>query len=324
MYYSIQHQTRFRYDAPVSESIMELRMQPRSEGKQRCQSYFVKVNPKSRVFQYRDHLGNYVHHFSVAPKHTELLITTEATVETFEPDTLPAALPAQAWEELDVILQREDHWEFLLPSDFTEPTARLATLADDLKVYRREDPLSLVFELNQAIFKAFEYAPKHTQVNSPIDHALEDRKGVCQDFAHIMIALLRGLRIPSRYVSGYLYHGKKYQDRSVDGASHAWVEALMPGLGWIGLDPTNNLLAGERHIRTAVGRDYSDVPPTRGTFRGGAQSDLDVLVRVTNAEAPMMEDPAKELLFNSNPPVFGERMPVADDHVAQQQQQQQQ
>ena len=324
MYYSIQHQTRFRYDSPVSESIMELRMQPRSEGKQRCLSYFVKVNPRSRVLQYRDHLGNYVHHFSVAPRHAELLITTEAAVETFPPDTLPAALPVSAWEELDALLRREDYWEFLLPSDYTEPTAQLATLAQELNSHRREDPLSIVYELNQAIFKAFEYVPKHTKVNSPIDHALKDRKGVCQDFAHIMIALLRGLHIPSRYVSGYLFHGEKYRDRSVDGASHAWVEAMLPGLGWVGFDPTNNLLAGERHIRTAIGRDYSDVPPTRGTYRGGAQSDLDVLVRVMNAEAPMMEDPAKELFFNSNPPVFGERMPLDDDYITQQQQQQQQ
>ncbi len=324
MYYSIQHQTRFRYDSPVSESIMELRMQPRSEGRQRCLSYFVKVNPKARVLQYRDHLGNYVHHFSVAPKHTQLLITTEATVETFDPNQLPGFLPIHAWDELDRILQSEDYWEFLMPSDFTEPSELLHTLAQDLKAYRREDPLTLLLELNQAIYNAFDYAPKHTQVNSPIDHALADRKGVCQDFAHIMIALLRGLRIPARYVSGYLFHIEKNQDRSVDGATHAWVEAMLPGLGWVGVDPTNNLLAGERHIRTALGRDYADVPPTRGTFRGDAQSDLDVLVRVTKSEAPTMEDPTKELLFNANPPVFGERIATLDDALVQQQQQQQQ
>ena len=324
MYYSIQHQTRFRYDAPVSESIMELHMQPRSEGRQRCLSYFVKVNPKARVLQYRDHLGNHVHHFSVAPKHTQLLITTEATVENLEPDTLPGFLPVQSWDELDRILAREDHWEFLMPSDYAGPTDLLTQFAKDVRAHRREDPLSLILELNSAMYKAFEYVPKHTHVNSPIDHALADRKGVCQDFAHIMIALLRGLKIPARYVSGYLFHGKKNQDRSVDGASHAWVEAMLPALGWVGFDPTNNLIAGGRHIRTAIGRDYADVPPTRGIFRGGAQSELDVLVRVTKTDAPMMEDPAKELLFNSNPPVFGERIAPLDDVLAQQQQQQQQ
>ena len=122
MYFSIQHQTRFRYDSPVCESLMELRMQPRSEGRQRCLGYMIKVNPKARVLQYRDHLGNYVHHFSVAPKHTQLLITTESTVETHEADALPATLPMSAWDELDATLAREDYWEFVMPSDFTEPT----------------------------------------------------------------------------------------------------------------------------------------------------------------------------------------------------------
>ncbi|MBM3762219.1 MAG: transglutaminase family protein [Acidobacteria bacterium] len=325
MYYSIQHQTRFRYDSPVSESIMELHMQPRSEGRQRCLSYFVKVNPKARVLQYRDHLGNHVHHFSVAPKHTQLLITTEATVESLDPDPLPGFLPVQAWDELDRMLQFEDFWEFLMPSDYAGPSELLKSFAEEIHASRREDPLTLVVELNRSIYNAFQYVPKHTHVNSPIDHALADRKGVCQDFAHILIALLRGLGIPARYVSGYVYRGKGTQDRSLDGASHAWVEAMLPGLGWVGLDPTNNLLASGRHIRTAIGRDYADVPPTRGTFRGGAQSELDVLVRVTKTDAQNMEDPAKELLFNSNPPVFGERIaPLEEDLVQQQQQQQQQ
>ncbi len=324
MYFSIQHQTRFRYDSPVCESLMELRMQPRSEGRQRCLGYMIKVNPKARVLQYRDHLGNYVHHFSVAPKHTQLLITTESTVETHEADALPATLPMSAWDELDATLAREDYWEFVMPSDFTEPTPRLLALAEEFKVARREDPLTTCLQLNEAIYKAFEYVPKVTKVNSLIDHALEERKGVCQDFAHIMTALLRGLRIPCRYVSGYLYHSRSEETRSVDGATHAWIEALLPGLGWTGFDPTNNLPATSRHIRTAIGRDYADVPPTRGTFRGDAQSELSVMVRVTRAQAPVMEDLAKELLFNANPPVFEERAPSMDDLDAQQQQQQQQ
>jgi transglutaminase-like putative cysteine protease len=324
MFYSIQHQTRFRYDMPVSESIMELHMQPRSEGRQRCLSFMVKVNPKARVLQYRDHLGNHVHHFSVAPKHTQLLVTTEATVEVLEPEQLPNVLPLHAWEELDSLTAQQDFWEFLMPSDYAVPTALLQSFAREIRAERREDPLSLVLEINGAIYKAFDYVPEHTQVNSPIDHALSDRKGVCQDFAHVMISLLRLLHIPARYVSGYLFHGKNHHDRSVDGASHAWVEAMLPGLGWVGFDPTNNLVAGLRHIRTAIGRDYYDVPPTRGTFRGVAQSDLDALVRVTMSEAPIIEDPVKELLFNANPPVFGERMAQMDDYIAMQQQQQQQ
>ncbi len=324
MYFAIQHQTRFRYDVPVHESIMELRMQPRSEGTQRCLSFLVKVNPKARVQSYRDHLGNHVHHFNVTAKHLELLIVTEALVETSTPLAMPERLTPGAWDELDAMVAREDFWEFLLPSDYTHPTPHLAQLATELGVTRRADPLTVLTELNAAIYSAFDYVPKHTSVNSPIDHALQDRKGVCQDFAHIMIALVRALGVPCRYVSGYVYRGEGQSQRSLEAASHAWIEALLPTLGWVGFDPTNNLIAGERHIRTAIGRDYSDVPPTKGVFRGNAQSELGVIVRVTRGDAPMVVDHRQELFFNSQPPVFGERSPVADEAFRQQQQQQQQ
>ena len=129
-------------------------------------------------------------------------------------------------------------------------------------------------ELNQRLYDYFEYVPRSTRVDSPIDEAIVSGKGVCQDFAHTMIALLRHVRIPARYVSGYLYRSREDHDRSTPDATHAWVEALMPHLGWVGFDPTNNLVAHHRHIRTAVGRDYADVPPTHGVFRGKTDSEL--------------------------------------------------
>jgi transglutaminase-like putative cysteine protease len=127
-------------------------------------------------------------------------------------------------------------------------------------------------------------------VNSPIEASLTSRQGVCQDFAHIMIAMVRRLRIPCRYVSGYLYHSDQNKDRSADGATHAWVEALLPGFGWVGFDPTNNLMAGSRHIRTAVGRDYADVPPTLGTMKGRAETELQVRVRVIPSQTLLPPD----------------------------------
>src|SRR5438045_9102326 len=132
----------------------------------------------------------------------------------------------------------------------------------------------------------FEYATNSTKVDSPIDDALRARRGVCQDFAHIMIALVRQLKIPCRYVSGYLFHGDKAKDRSPAGATHAWVEAYLGETGWVAFDPTNNLLGGERHIHVAVGRDYADVPPTRGVYKGDAESELGVRVAVAPVDAP--------------------------------------
>jgi transglutaminase-like putative cysteine protease len=139
------------------------------------------------------------------------------------------------------------------------------------------------------MYERFEYRPQSTSVDSPIDDALRSRQGVCQDFAHVMIGLVRRLGVPCRYVSGYLFRDAASTDRSPDGATHAWVEALLPELGWIGFDPTNDLLAGERHVRVAVGRDYSDVPPTRGVYKGvtAVKSELAVAVRVGSVRSTL-------------------------------------
>jgi transglutaminase-like putative cysteine protease len=178
----------------------------------------------------------------------------------------------------------------LMPSHFATPTESLRKLARELNICRRDDPLSLLRELTARLRDAFEYAPQSTEVDSPIEHALQERRGVCQDFAHIMTAMVRELRIPCRYVSGYLFHRVEDHDRSAADATHAWVEALLPGLGWVGFDPTNNLIAGERHIRVAIGRDYGDVPPTRGVFKGEAKSELSVAVKVSPSKVPLPED----------------------------------
>ncbi|HEX3354786.1 MAG TPA: transglutaminase family protein [Terriglobales bacterium] len=290
MFYSIKHLTKFHYASPVSESVMEARMHPRSEGNQRCLTFHLAVSPRCRVFAYRDHVGNNIHHFDIPGQHSYLVIVAESLLDVQPALEIPDSLPADAWAEADAMVQMGDYWEMLLPSEFAEPTAQLLELADQLGVCRRDDPLTLLRELNQRLYEHFDYVPKSTKVDSPIDHAIESRQGVCQDFAHIMIALVRGLRIPCRYVSGYLYRRAQDHDRSVVDATHAWVEAFLPPLGWVGFDPTNCLLAGDRHIRTAIGRDYADVPPTRGIFRGHTASDLSVAVRVTASEfAPELD-----------------------------------
>ena len=285
MYYSIRHLTKFLYSNPVSESMMETRMHPRSDQNQRCLTFHLSVSPRCRVFSYRDHLANQVHHFDIPGQHGQLVIVAESLVEVQPATPVPAALAPETWAELDSLVQQGDYWEMLLPSEFTAPTPSLESLAEEFDVTRRDDPLTVLHQLNEQMFHHFEYVPKSTKVDSPIDLALLTHAGVCQDFAHIMIALVRSrLRIPCRYVSGYLFHGQSDHDRSVTSATHAWVEALLPELGWVGFDPTNHLIAADRHIRTAIGRDYSDVPPTHGIFRGHAASELTVAVRVTPSE----------------------------------------
>jgi transglutaminase-like putative cysteine protease len=290
MFYSIKHLTKFHYASPVSESVMEARMHPRSEGNQRCLTFHLAVSPRCRVFAYRDHVGNNIHHFDIPGQHSYLVIVAESLLDIQPTADIPNSLSADAWAEADSMVQMGDFWEMLLPSEFAKPTPLLLDLANQLGVCRRDDPLSLLRELNQKLYDWFEYVPKSTKVDSPIDEAIKSRQGVCQDFAHIMIALVRSLRIPCRYVSGYLYRRAQDHDRSVVDATHAWVEAFLPPLGWVGFDPTNCLLTGDRHIRTAIGRDYADVPPTRGIFRGHTASDLSVAVRVTaSTEAPELD-----------------------------------
>jgi len=319
MFYSIRHLTRFRYDSPVRESLMEVRMHPRTETNQRCLSFQLSVDPRARVNVYRDYLGNSVHHFDVPAKHTELAILAESLVEMEPPAELPETLGPDAWHDLDALTAAGDYWEMLMPSFYACPSDALEDLAAELKVKRRGDPLTFLRELNSSIHRWFDYVPKSTQVDSPIDYAIETRKGVCQDFAHVMTALARHVRIPCRYVSGYVYPRDEKRARS-EGATHAWVEALLPGYGWVGFDPTSNLLAGERHIRTAIGRDYADVPPTKGIFKGNAASELAVSVRVAPADAPSPEADLRATLdwtAVAAPPEL-----ALDDVSAQQQQQQ--
>ena len=292
MFYAIRHLTRYRYNRPVWQSMMEVRMHPLSEVTQRCFTFRLQVNPRARIFTYQDHLGNQVHHFDLPQHHRELSIVADSLVNIEPPSPLPAVLPFDSWSVLERQISDGDHWPMLLPSHYARGSAQLDDLARELGVdqVNGRDPLTLVQEVSVGIHQAFAYVRKSTAVNSPIEASLTTRQGVCQDFAHIMIAMVRRLRIPCRYVSGYLYHSDQNKDRSADGATHAWVEALLPGFGWVGFDPTNNLMAGSRHIRTAVGRDYSDVPPTLGTMKGRAETELQVRVRVIPSQTLLPPD----------------------------------
>ncbi len=280
MYYSIRHITRFRYSAPISESIMEVRIQPRTEGTQHCLDFRLTTTPRARILDYRGEQGNKVHHFDVPNRHAQLTINAHSLVELIPPVEPPEALEPSAWQELDALTANDEYWDWLVPSHFATPTELLYELAKELEVRRRGDPLTVLRDINTKLHTSIEYSPEITTVDSPIDDALTVRRGVCQDFAHIMITLVRTLGIPCRYVSGYLFQ-QSGRDRSSESATHAWVEALLPELGWVGFDPTNDTLAGGRHIRVAVGRDYADVPPTRGIFRGSAESELAVTVKVS-------------------------------------------
>ena len=289
MIYSVRHVTTFGYEPAIRESVMEVRMQPPSDNKQRCLSFRLNITPTANIMQYRDFIGNIIHHFDIAGTHTQVKVVAYSVVEV-DPVPTPTTADVGDWLELDALTASEDHWEMLLPSHFAKSTELLEAYVQEIGGERSGNPYETAIKLNQSIYDTFDYVPNSTKVDSPIDDALENRKGVCQDFAHIMIALLRRMKVPARYVSGYLFHEAESHDRSTDGASHAWVEVLLPRLGWVSFDPTNNLIASDRHIRVAIGRDYADVPPTRGVYKGEAHSELSVSVTVSPSDRPLPEE----------------------------------
>ena len=292
MFYAIRHFTRYRYSRSVWQSMMEVRMHPRSEGNQRCFVFQLSVNPRARIFGYTDSYGNLVHHFDLPSRHSQLTIISDALVNIEAQPSIPEVMEYRGWQELEELVEKKDYWDMLMPSHFAGSSPELEQLASEIGATerKRRSPLPFLRDIASGVHRSFSYVKKSPAVNSPIEDALRSRRGVCQDFAHIMIALERNARIPCRYVSGYLYHSTEIAHPAADGATHAWVEALLPGLGWVGFDPTINRLASEQHIRTATGRDYADVPPTMGMMKGKADTQLQVRVRVTPSEAVLPPD----------------------------------
>jgi transglutaminase-like putative cysteine protease len=292
MFYAIRHFTRYRYSRSVWQSMMEVRMHPRSEGNQRCFVFQLSVNPRARIFGYTDSYGNLVHHFDLPSRHGQLTIISDALVNIDVQPAIPEVMEYEGWQELEELIEKKDYWDMLMPSHFARSSPELEQLAVEIGATERKgrSPLAFLRDIASGVHRSFSYVKKSTAVNSPIEDALRSRQGVCQDFAHIMIALVRNARIPCRYVSGYIYHSSENEHPSADGATHAWVEALLPGVGWVGFDPTVDRLASEKHIRTAIGRDYADVPPTMGMMKGKANTQLQVRVRVTPSQAVLPPD----------------------------------
>ena len=277
-HYAIRHVTRFTYTTPVSESLMEVRMQPRSEGAQRCLRFELGVQPRARVLGYRDYLGNSIHHFDVPARHGHLTLTASAHVQIDPPPALPASLPDRAWTSVDAWAQMGEHFDFRHPSRFAVWNDPLLDYARGLgaAAERAHDPLTTVRQVMAAVHQDFEYVPKSTRVDSPIDVALTARKGVCQDFAHVMIAIVRRLGLPARYVSGYIAQRPNGDLPGLTAsATHAWVEVLFPEVGWVGFDPTNNSEAEEpphpRRHRPRLRRRAAHARRLQGQFRQPAR-----------------------------------------------------
>ena len=262
----VRHLTRHTYSSPISETQMELRLRPFHAAGQRLESFQLSLRPDSPTRPYVDAFGNTVHAFNHLPLHDLVESSSHFVVETAGGGCIAGA--------------DETPEDFLF---FRAPVVDGAALRRLAGRFRPADPDSAesveraLEELTLGISRHIRYLPDSTTVVSGIDEVLRQRSGVCQDFAHLLIAAARTWGVPARYVSGYVYSGS---GEPQVGASHAWAEAWIPGRGWAGYDATHPVRAGERHVRVAVGRDYRDAAPTRGVYVGNARGELEVSVEV--------------------------------------------
>jgi transglutaminase-like putative cysteine protease len=282
MNFSIRYLTRYHYDAPVSDNLNALRVRPATTSLQRCDEFSIRVDPEARLSRHADYFGTEVVEFGIAKPHDHLSIDVRARVVTTEPPEPPDA----TWEALRSDRYREAAGEFLLPAGDEPANPRpIDALAAELDGDAPGETLDALIEL---IPDRFEYDPYATYVGSTVDDLLQAGGGVCQDFVHLGLMLLRRRGIAARYVSGYLWAAS--QDGgpdSVEVQTHAWLEALLPGErepAWVGCDPTNRRLTGETHVKIGHGRHYADVPPIKGVYAGSAGSHLEARVTMSRLD----------------------------------------
>ena len=273
----VTHKTRLDYDGEVSEGVMDVRLGPLNDAHQRWERHEVHVAPSGAVRRYQDGFGNAASLITVPRIHSFVEVVSDGIVETLldNPFTPPTGRPRP--------LTFAEQFDYLRPSKHVAVGEEVTALAAPHRPASQADAFDAVRALSALVYGGFSYEKDVTTIGTTVSEVIASKRGVCQDFAHVLLALCRALEIPARYVSGYLVldenapeiEGKPSRGA---GASHAWVEAWTPTHGWRGFDPTNNVLASENHVKMAIGRDYADVPPSRGVYRGSAPETLSVEV----------------------------------------------
>ena len=284
MHFAIRFLTEYRYDVAVTDNLNALRVRPATTSTQRCDEFHTRIEPEARVSRHLDYFGTEVLEFGIPTSHEQLTIDVRARVVTSPPPDPPDG----SWESLESAAYVDAAGEFALPWQDQPALAGLERLDAALEA---DSPLETLELLCELIPDRFEYRPGATYVGSTVRDLLEAGAGVCQDFVHLSLVLLRRRGIAARYVSGYLWAAPDEDGTdSVEVETHAWLEALLPstdGHGepvWVGADPTNRRLAGETHVKIGHGRFYSDVPPVKGLYMGGASSDLTAAVTMSRLD----------------------------------------
>ena len=276
MRWQIIHRTQYNYASPVRESFNEARLQPFSDETQTVEDFLLKILPAARLRHYRDFYSNVVHHFEIPESHSTLLVESRTRVAVSSRPTLADTETPWPLARIGEALKEPRLHDFLQDSRYVELSPEAWRLALDASA-GMTDTWQAALALMRFVHGHIKYLSYSTTVRTHMREVLEQRQGVCQDFAHVMIGLCRSLKIPSLYVSGYLA-------TETASATHAWMEVLIPGLGWRALDPTHNRQPDETYVKIAVGRDYADVPPVAGNYKGTTDRKMEVAVNISAIE----------------------------------------
>lgn len=288
--YNVVHETKYKYDYNVTLSQQMLHMKPREFALQHCESNRITVSPTpDEYIERNDYFGNVTNGIAIFTPHKELTVLSESTVIlSTRPSLQQLALAnSPSWESVKLVLNTDPfQYQQVMTYRFHSPNvpSNDALAAYAMPSFWAGRPIiEAAFDLTQRIFREFEFDPDATDVSTPLNQVLAGRRGVCQDFAHLMIGCLRSIGLACRYVSGYILTTPPEGKPRLVGAdaSHAWVSVYCPTYGWVDFDPTNNCLVQDEHITVAWGRDFSDVSPMRGVVLGGGKQHLKVSVTVT-------------------------------------------
>jgi transglutaminase-like putative cysteine protease len=272
MKWEILHRTQYTYASPVSESFNEVRLHPVSDEWQKVKDFLLKVLPATRLRHHRDFYSNIVHHFDIPEPHWMLVVESFLHVTTRPRPLLADTETPFPLARIGEAAREPRVFDFLQESRFVDLSPETWRFALDATT-GVTDTWQAALAIMRFIHGRTKYEPKSTHVHTHMSDVLKERRGVCQDFAHVMLGLCRALKIPALYVSGYLA-------TEIASATHAWVEVLLPGIGWRGLDPTHNRQTDETYVKIAVGRDYADVPPVTGNYKGTTDRKMEVSVKI--------------------------------------------
>lgn len=292
--YHIKHITRYTYASPVIDSANQVMLFPINDLQQEVKKHDLLISHHPSVEVFTDYFGNQVGIFSLIKPHTELRIQSKIHVITSEVSLPEDNTPAETqWENLSMIREQFPYMDFMLLENFNVHD-EVVTLVNSM-TSDNSTPFASAVKMSDFVFTNFEYKKGITSVETGVDEIWQLKAGVCQDFAHVLLVMLRLAGIPARYMSGYIC--PKNHELRGEGATHAWVEAYIPFYGWLGLDPTNNCIVSDKHVRLAVGRSFTDCTPMKGTYKGSSEHVLEVSVLIDNGDEKREEEEAS-LVFS--------------------------